>query len=99
MKLDQFLYKNNEKYERYLISNMPLGYIYKLLINENYSCFFIVFKQDNIQTRVKLPKINCEMDFIKIIEGRNLSIIELGLDSEEVNILEGIFIDCYKYPK
>lgn len=74
---------------------MTLGKLYNVLIDEKYALFFAVYEKDFIFVRYKINKINNIFDFNKYVESSFLRQYESGVNSDEINILEAIFLDCY----
>lgn len=98
---NKFAKKENEKLIRVELKDLKLKDLFKLLTDESFVCFFAVFENSGGgERRVRVRKISNLEDFNKLIEFRELNLVEGGINSEDLDIMEAEYIDCYwKYPK
>lgn len=87
--------EKNEKYERIWINNISVGDLFLLFTNPKYCMFFIVFNDRNSFYRYKLRKIKNFEEFCDILKKNSFTNVEIGINSEDVNILNAEFVDCY----
>lgn len=85
----------NSKYIRFNLKKINLYNLYSILKNPYYSCFFVGFEEEKILVRYKIEKVKNYNNFIDFIS-HNLRKFESGLNSEDINLLDATFIDCYK---
>ncbi len=92
---DSFVIEKNDKYLRLNLPKMSLNELILLFADKNFSCFFLVFKHDNHFERFKISPPKSQEELILFFNTKLLNTIEHGIDSDNFNILEAEYIDCY----
>ncbi len=91
------IYKNEKLVRIKITEEYTLKNLYDMI--SEFECCMVVFLIEEIETRYKLPKFENEEDFIEWIEKNKLSIVSLGINSENFDINKAEYIDLYfKYP-
>lgn len=83
------------KFNRVNINNITVIDLYHILKDPRYDLFFCCIERGGVLYRYKLPNINNISDLQKIFERNSLRRFESGLNSDEINVFEADFIDCY----
>jgi hypothetical protein len=87
-------------YKRYDLKNMSVGDLYNILTDDRFDIFFCCIERSGVLYRYRIPKISDLSDLQKMFERNSLRRFESGLNSDEINVFDSDFIDCYikKYP-
>ena len=87
------------KFDRYSIKDMSVGDLYNIFKNDRYDIFFLCINRENVLYRYRVERANNINDLKKMFEKNLLRRFESGLNSDEINVFESDYIDCYiKYP-
>ena len=89
------------KFDRYVVTDLDIDKLYRIFNNFGYDLFFCCIERNNVLYRYKIDKIISIKDIVEIFNNNSLRRFENGLNSDEINIFESDFIDCYpkkKYP-
>lgn len=96
MTSQNFVVFENEKFVRVSLANINVGELYSLLTSKKYACFFGVFNDNPGIIRYKLPKICNDNDFKMLFSTSILNVSHSGVNSEDFDVSEALYLDCYK---
>lgn len=82
--------------DRFYISDLTVGDLFNILRNPNYDLILCCVRRDRVVYRYKISNIVSLNDLYSMFEKNSLRIFESGLNSDDINIFEGDFIECYK---
>lgn len=86
---------SNEKFDRYKVDTLSSLNFFEILSDKKYCLFFAVFEENSIQCRRNFNRPDNLTSYFKMIEDSVFRRFESGVNSEDVNVFEALYIDCY----
>jgi hypothetical protein len=95
MSYDRFIVKRNSNFVRLRISDMTVEDLFEIINSDLFTMVFSVFPDRNYEVRFKVKSFTNIDDLVKDIESRVLNRVESGINSDDFNIIEAVYLDCY----
>lgn len=77
---------------------MSVSDLYSILTSDKYNMFFCCVERGGVLYRYRMFEVFSLSDLQKIFERNSLRRFESGINSDEINVFEADYIDCYKIP-